>query len=118
MSRPNGISIRFTLLSLALGLLAVAVPLFFVINNWGPRTDEHRFLFDMDAFVLKWDADDDNALNVEELRRLSGHRRLDYIAGLLFRVADKNRDGKLDRRELNTAAGQDLAWLLGARRSP
>ena len=114
MSRPNGISIGFTIITLALGLLAVAVPLFFVINNWGPRTDEHRFPLDVDAFVLKWDADGDNALNVKELRRLAGHR-LDYIAGLLFQVADKNRDGKLDRRELNTTAGQDLAWLLGAR---
>jgi hypothetical protein len=33
VSQPNGISIRFTLLTLALGLLAVAMPLFFVINN-------------------------------------------------------------------------------------
>jgi hypothetical protein len=74
MSQPNGISIRFTLLTMALGLLAFAVPLFFFINNWGPRTDEHQFPLDMDAFVLKWDADDDNALNVKELRQLAGHR--------------------------------------------
>jgi hypothetical protein len=36
----------------------------------------------------------------------------------LFEAADKNRDGKLDKNELNGPAGRSLLRLFGTRQGP
>ena len=73
--------------------------------------------FDVDAFILRWDADGDGMMNRDELRKSVGNR-LEGLVEKLFGAFDKNQDGRLDRAELNNLARESFFWMFEAPPTP
>jgi EF hand len=69
--------------------------------------------FDVDAFILRWDANRDGTINLDELRKSVGNR-LEGLVEKLFGAFDKNQDGRLNRAELNNLARESFFWLFEA----
>jgi EF hand len=68
---------------------------------------------DVDAFILRWDANRDGTINRDELRKSVGNR-LEGLVEKLFGAFDKNQDGRLDRAELSNLARESFFWLFEA----
>jgi Ca2+-binding EF-hand superfamily protein len=72
---------------------------------------------DVEAFIQRWDADHDGAINRGELTNATGDR-LDNLFDKIFHAVDKNQDGKLDKHELSSITGESLFWMIETRQQP
>jgi len=71
----------------------------------------------VDAFIQRWDADHDDTISRDELRKATGDR-LDKLIDKMFQAVDENHDGRLDKSELNGLSGDSLFWLFETRHKP
>jgi hypothetical protein len=108
---------RLFLIGITLGLVFFFAVILPAARQAQPQPIQAQTL-DVGAFIQRWDADHDGAINRHELRKATDNRLRDKLVDKLFQAGDRDNDGRIDKSELSSLARESFLWMFEALPEP